>query len=391
MLFRASFVDNFRGRGGFSRACTPGRGTGVPRGDTYYIGGAPASSHIPIAFIVCVTGTSSGRIVSVNASFLSGIPFPVWFAIGCVVVLLLNHYVKQAAARAKGAVPAPRDVRKAGKEKDWNKLNEHHTPKVIGSIASLSTSVDAQLLAPAMPHALCNGEYLNSFGASNAKSLSVMLRNDWDITDRASLLRQIYDLLRLGHRAKFEKIRQASLKIPAANTPVNPGFSPDRWRQMRRFIMNDRGSQTIDFTAWDLLRAASLTRAGEALGWITRDEAVDTLALINHGLRTTYSSWKEIWEAFAVGRWLWLNEEGKEMASSDLHDQNRKEILTSSTGIWTRIPWDGTYPSPRYLLLDASPESFQLNPMSRFEWENAPVWERELDNESQKRMPHHDN
>ena len=41
------------------------------------------------------------------ASFLSEIPFPVWFAIGCVVVFLLNHYVKQAVARAKGAVPAP--------------------------------------------------------------------------------------------------------------------------------------------------------------------------------------------------------------------------------------------------------------------------------------------
>ena len=66
------------------------------------------------------------------ASFLSEIPFPVWFAIGCVVVFLLNHYVKQAVARAKGAVPAPRDVRKAGKEKDWNKLNEHHTPKLRG-------------------------------------------------------------------------------------------------------------------------------------------------------------------------------------------------------------------------------------------------------------------
>ena len=97
-----------------------------------------------------MTGTSSGRIGGVIASVLSGIPFPVWFAIGCVVVLLLNHYVKQAAARAKGAVPAPRDVRKAGKEKDWNKLNEHHTLR--RSVRHLSSTGRA---CPRVPPFVC--------------------------------------------------------------------------------------------------------------------------------------------------------------------------------------------------------------------------------------------
>lgn len=369
-------MDNSRGLGGVLRA---GIGLCVALDNSdLHASALPRSSR-------------SGTIPLMLDRFFSVVPMPVFI----IVVLVGFHFLKKTImrrrARKLGVTSSPSSDMTLGTlskvdPAEWKRLNEHHTPKVIGSIASLSTSVDAQLLAPAMPYALCNGEYLNSFGTSNVTFLSVMLRNDWGVTDRASLLRQIYDLLRLGHRAKFEKIRQESLKIPAANTHVNPGFSPDRWRQMHRFITNDRGSQTIDFTAWDLMRAANLTRSGEALGWISRDEAADTLALINHGLRTTYSSWKEIWEAFAVGRWFWLNEEGKEMASSDLHDQNRKEILTSSTGIWTRIPWDGTYPPPRYLLLDAAPNNFQLKPMSRLDWEDAPFWERELDNETCKRI-----
>ena len=53
---------------------------------------------VPIVSIACVTGASSGRIGGVIASFLSDIPFPVWIAIGSVVVILLNHYVTQAVA-----------------------------------------------------------------------------------------------------------------------------------------------------------------------------------------------------------------------------------------------------------------------------------------------------
>ena len=142
------------------------------------------------------------------ASFLSEIPFPVWFAIGCVVVFLLNHYVKQAAARAKGAVPAPRDVRKAGKEKDWNKLNEHHTPKIHGKRENMATDPRARLLAPSMVYALCNGDPVNKLTLSAPEATKTMLERDWGITDRESLIRQLYSLLRAGHREDFAALRE---------------------------------------------------------------------------------------------------------------------------------------------------------------------------------------
>ena len=259
-------------------------------------------------------------------------------------------------------------------------------PRIKGPHSDLSSSVEAQLLAPGMVYALAYGDYLNSFGLSDSRGITKMLKRDWDITDRSTLLRQIYSMLRDGHRSYYNDLRKKALDLAASQTRVNPGFPKSRWRELSRFINDERGLQTTNFTAWDLMRAANLTRAGEGLGWMTRDEAEDTLALINHGLRTTYSSWEEACDAFIVTRWLWLNEEGEAMEASDLHDQRRREALVGPNGVWNKIPWDGTYPSPRYLLLDASDENFQLNPMSRFEWEDAPRWERELDDESHKRI-----
>ena len=153
-------------------------------------------------------GVSSGTIVTVIANFVSDIPFPVWFAIGCVIVLLLNYYVKQAIARSKGAGPAPRDVRKAGKEKDWNKLNEHHTPKLRGSRKALATDVHVRLLAPSFPYALCHGNPVDALAVSEPSSTKEMLSRDWEVTNRLELLRQLYWLLQEGHRKDFGHTRE---------------------------------------------------------------------------------------------------------------------------------------------------------------------------------------
>ena len=117
-------------------------------------------------------------------NFLSNVPFPIWFAIGCVIVALAATTFKQAAARSKGAVPAPRDVRKAGKESEWNKLNEHHTPHLSGKRQDMATDPQARLLAPSMVYSLCNDEIVNQLELAQPGTMKAMLERDWDITDR---------------------------------------------------------------------------------------------------------------------------------------------------------------------------------------------------------------
>ena len=328
------------------------------------------------------------------ASFLSEIPFPVWFAIGCVVVFLLNHYVKQAVARAKGAVPAPRDVRKAGKEKDWNKLNEHHTPILSGSRKELATSTPARLLAPSTPYALCHGNPVDSLSLSDPDATTQMLSRDWGISDRNGLLSQVYDLLREGHREDFENLRRKCTDpawVSSTLARLDKKADEDtyawekRWR-IHRLLNNDRRIQSIDFAAWDFLRAAMLTRAGAVLGMLSADEAWDTLAVINRALQLSYSSWDEAWEAFRTTRWFWAAEGQAQEAANDLHDRNRGEFLVGKNGLWTAIPWDAPYPAPRFLILDALAPRNQLRTLSRQRRERSSRWELEIDDQTQARL-----
>ena len=159
-----------------------------------------------------------------------------------------------------------------------------------------------------------------------------------------------------------------------------------RWR-IRRFLDNDRGIQTLDFAAWDLIRAANLTRAGAGQGWLSEDEAWDTLAVINRALQFSYSSWEETWEAFRITRWLWAAEGDAQTATNDLHDRNRGEFLVGKNGLWSAIPWDAPYPAPRFVLLDALREMGALHLLSSVNWEDASAWEKDLDAQARTRAP----
>ena len=338
---------------------------------------------------------SIGHNQSVLQNFLSDIPFPIWFAIGCVIVALAANMFKQAAARSKGAVPAPRDVRKAGKEGEWNKLNEHHTPKLRGKREDMATDPQARLLAPSMVYSLCNDEIVNQLKLAQPGAMKAMLERDWGITDREGLLRQIYSLLRAGHREDFAALRErcarpgwADTEIARLNKTADSSMEDweRRWR-IRRFLDNDRGIQTVDFAAWDLIRAANLTRAGAGQGWLSEDEAWDTLALVNRALDLSYSSWDEVWDAFRTTRWLWAAEGKAQEAANDLHERNRGTFLLGPKGLWTAIPWDAPYPAPRFLLLDAIASMGDLRLLSPQKWERSSAWERELDNQSRSRAP----
>ena len=338
---------------------------------------------------------SIGHNQSVLQNFLSDIPFPIWFAIGWLIVALAAHYFKQAAARSKGAVPAPRDVRKAGKEGEWNKLNEHHTPHLSGKRQDMATDPQARLLAPSMVYSLCADEIVNRLKLAQPGAIKAMLERDWDITDREGLLRQIYSLLRVGHREDFAGLRERCQKkswveyeIARLNKTADSSTEDweRRWR-IRRFLDNDRGIQTLDFAAWDLIRAANLTRAGAGQGWLSEDEAWDTLAVINRALQSSYSSWEETWEAFRITRWLWAAEGDAQTANNDLHDRNRGEFLVGTNGLWTAIPWNAPYPAPRFIILDALREMGALHLLSSVNWEDASAWEKDLDAQARTRAP----
>ena len=342
-----------------------------------------------------MTYQSSGTIVFVLANFVTQIPVPVALAIVLLVLCTPYLLIREALDRSKGATPAPRDVRKAGKGEEWNKLNKHHAPKLKGSLKSLAADPNARLLAPAIPYALCQGNTVDTLALGDNRAIEQMLARDWGITSRAGLLSQLYSLLKDGHREDYERLRSQCANpswVSSTLARLNKTADSDtyawekRWR-INRIVANDRGVSSVDFGAWDFLRVAMLTRAGAGLGWLSEDEAWDTLALVNRALELSYSSWDEVWDAFRTTRWLWAAEGKAQEAANDLHDRNRGTFLLGPKGLWTAIPWNAPYPAPRFLLLDAIAPMGGLRLLSPQKWERASAWERELDNQSRSRMP----
>lgn len=328
------------------------------------------------------------------ASFVSHVPAPLLFAIPVLAILLAFVFLKDAKDRSRGIMPAPKDVRAAGKGEKWDELNKHHTPVLTGSRKDLATSTPARLLAPSTPYALCHGNPVDSLSLSDSDATTQMLARDWGISDRNGLLGQVYSLLREGHRANYENLRRKCTDpawVSSTLARLDKKANEDtyawekRWR-IHRLLNNDRRIQSIDFAAWDLIRAAMLTRAGAVLGMLSADEAWDTLAVINHALQLSYSSWDEVWEAFSTTRWFWAAEGQAQEAINDLHDRNRGEFLVGKNGMWTAIPWDAPYPAPRFLILDTLAPRNQLRTLSRQRRECSSRWDLELDGQTQARL-----
>ena len=69
------------------------------------------------------------------AHLVSQIPVPVALAIALLVLCTPYLLIREALDRSKGATPAPRDVRKAGKGEEWDKLNKHHETHRLAQVA----------------------------------------------------------------------------------------------------------------------------------------------------------------------------------------------------------------------------------------------------------------
>ena len=344
----------------------------------------------------CLRRHVSGTIVHVIADLFSHVPLSVWLALGALALIFAVAFVKDSLARTKGLGPAPLDVRKAGQEDQWNEITANHPVIVRGSRKAMATDPHARLLAPAIPYALCHENPVDTLELTDRTATRNMLAWHWSIRDRRRLITQLYALLRDGHRKDYEFLRRNCADRAWAESMIDTlnetaADSTDDWEdcwRICRFLNNDRDIWTLDFAAWDFIRAAMLTRAGAGLGWLSEEEAWDTLALINRALQSCYSSWEEAWEAFRTTRWLWAAEGEAQGATDDLHDRIRGNILLGKAGLWTAIPWDAPYPAPRFLVREwvASEGALPDPDVCSFSVELPTAWEKELDAQSHARL-----
>ena len=188
-----------------------------------------------------------------------------------------------------------------GEESTWTELTEHHRPIRGSEPGAFSCGAYERLVAIYAPYSLCHHEPWDRLACSDTEGKREMLARDWGVRSRLDLLSQIFQLIMFGHRGDFndERARWTNTSLAEAERyelQGAAGSSQDAaetlWR-LERMRNNDRGIQNVDFTAWDMVRAAMLTRYGVALGWITEAEALDTLALLDRALRERFQNWTE--------------------------------------------------------------------------------------------------
>ncbi|GGO67194.1 hypothetical protein GCM10010910_28420 [Microbacterium nanhaiense] len=278
-----------------------------------------------------------------------------------------------AAAIVAAVVRARRQARRAHGQAPADSpeaLAAHHRPRWSPKAEAFGSRPEHWAIALGAPFALCRGADQDVLRFRDAAEERRILAEAWGITDRASMLIGLYDLLTSGHRDRFgaeiagwgaldeagARAEEAELREGAKHSDEG---AEDLWR-FRRVRANDRGIRSVDFLAWDLVRFAMLARAGATTGYLSDAEATDVLMMIVPDIREHYGSWRELGESFRLGRWYWNSQGGAGEASTDQHDLSRQEALMSEDSPWARLPWNADVPPSRMLLASALAAGTQL-------------------------------
>jgi len=181
-------------------------------------------------------------------------------------------------------------------------------------------------------------------GTNTTQSL---LKEWWEITDRASAIKQLEWLKTEGHTAQFEEVHKVVTHFANNDEEYN-----SKKETLTQFIYSERDKKSLiylfDFVwkhrndlaikklyAWDYMRMVSVARWSYAAGYLSEDEAWQYLLYAGKNLQKLYGSWKELGDNYVLGRTFWL--------ADGYHPEYTETIqwlTTSLSSPWQKIPWN---------------------------------------------------
>ncbi len=292
-----------------------------------------------------------------------------------IVVIMIVALMEKRRIPKKASTPANFRVRWSSSPEDYQ-LRGHHWPLAAGALYAMHFDEPWDAVA------FCNDP-------AWAKDV---LRRDWGITRRDLLLLQIYDLLIRGQRSVYgpmiahyagisERSYRQKIEDIDADTSVNEGERASQLYMLRFIRQNEEKIQSVDFSAWDLLRVILLCRIGCGAGYITEEEAADFMLLPCLQLQDTYASWGDCSDQWARARGFW---QGGPEPTSRRHTgrfQSMMGVLQSDPlSPWGLVPWNLELPRPKWLFVHALFDAGLIVPMEEHERDHVGGWARILDN-----------
>ncbi|MFT3944727.1 MAG: DUF1266 domain-containing protein [Ancrocorticia sp.] len=246
-------------------------------------------------------------------------------------------------------------------KKEQAELDAHHTIHWRNSPAQLHGDPAAWPMVASTSYALCRSAPVDVFTFLEPQVEAEMLATVWGAHTPAELREQIYFLLYTGNRQSFDSERRRWSELGDSDRQVafevlraQANIDPQAVASLLRFQWvqsNTNDATSIDFLAWDLVRAIMLCRAGVAAGLLREEEAVDTALVASKLLQERYPSWTDMGLNFLRGRWYWTADNGAEAAERMRHDLHAQNLLTSDpSSPWNAVEWDLPIPKPQHLM-----------------------------------------
>jgi ankyrin repeat protein len=171
----------------------------------------------------------------------------------------------------------------------------------------------------------------------NIDELKKQLKSDWNITDRASFLKEIDDLRTSGQRTgaqatgitlyTMSEVEFAEYLI--TKTPI---------QQTALKVLRSKYSKWKDKCglAWDLCRLANLINLGCAASYISKDEAWPLLMDNALQVQNSFTSWQEMCDNFLDGREMWAEWDDTQ------YEACAKLLLNPQdpNSPWNQLPWN---------------------------------------------------
>lgn len=149
-----------------------------------------------------------------------------------------------------------------------------------------------------------------------------LLGEMWDVKDRNSAIGTLENLLRQGHRGKFEGLKKNTHSLHKFKEIFKFDFdeseeitlSDEEFKQLAAWIERADGfvPQT-GILAWDIARYVHLVRMCFFAGYLNNDEAWQRLLLAWPLIENKFSSWSEFAQSFLIGRTFWAGQEDPDL------------------------------------------------------------------------------
>jgi len=186
---------------------------------------------------------------------------------------------------------------------------------------------------------------------SSMKYARKRLKKEWDIQDQEDF-DEVQDwLITEGHRTEFLELIHRIMNSSQSDiqdyiAEVNRGEHAMSTKtemaeeRARVEMIEEEGSKLKNqgFMAWDQLRYMENCGLGYLAGYLDEETAWENLNSVAKALQSRYNSWKDMGEAYLMGREFWSAIDYRKKGR--LYEKTLNRLLSDKRSPWNQIKWD---------------------------------------------------